>query len=317
MTNLKLQQDFEILKNYAKQTLPLADAALAPEYYYQSLPLCVIDAVFSIGVRYSGVKRVVERYCEYTNQLRIRSSRTALPPRDEQESITHFCHRPEQADYEAMATLVNKSRQRTSTKNGILKSVAVHRFAMVLQSNGVEYLQDVARVANADDFKSRILEIPGQGSGICLQYFWMLTGSDQFIKPDRMVLRFLSSALSRTVSIEEASDLIRGTCDSLQSEHPDLTPRMLDHEIWKFQSRFGTPFRPTKSEFTLEGLATRLDALERRLDFATTSTVIPPSRDWQSVVGISEENDFTREMYAEIRARREAEREAARLGVEE
>ena len=31
----------------------LASASLSPSYYYDSLPYCIIDAVFSIGVNYS------------------------------------------------------------------------------------------------------------------------------------------------------------------------------------------------------------------------------------------------------------------------
>ena len=36
---------------------------VAEKYSYASLPLCVIDSVFSIGVRYEGVRNVIERYC--------------------------------------------------------------------------------------------------------------------------------------------------------------------------------------------------------------------------------------------------------------
>jgi hypothetical protein len=63
-------------------------------------------------------------------------------------------------------------------------------------------------------------------------------------------------------------------------------------------------------ELTLESLAARVAELERKLA-ATTPSVLPPSRDWLSVVGISEENEFTRDMLAEIEANSEAERRAA------
>jgi hypothetical protein len=68
-------------------------------------------------------------------------------------------------------------------------------------------------------------------------------------------------------------------------------------------------------EITLEALASRLEAVEKKL--ATLTSVVPPVRDWRSVVGISDDNEFTRAMYAEMEARREAERVAARAGVEE
>ena len=63
------------------------------------------------------------------------------------------------------------------------------------------------------------------------------------------------------------------------------------------------------AELTLEALAQRVAALERKL--ASLTSVVPPSRDWRSVVGISEDNEFTRQMLAEIEANSEAERRAA------
>ena len=62
-------------------------------------------------------------------------------------------------------------------------------------------------------------------------------------------------------------------------------------------------------ELTLESLARRLEELERRLNERQPS-VIAPVRDWRSVVGISEDNEFTRLMLAEMEAAHEADRQA-------
>ena len=64
------------------------------------------------------------------------------------------------------------------------------------------------------------------------------------------------------------------------------------------------------SELTLESLARRLEELERRLD-EKQPLIIAPSKDWRRVVGISEDNEFTRLMLAEIEAAHEADRQAA------
>lgn len=64
------------------------------------------------------------------------------------------------------------------------------------------------------------------------------------------------------------------------------------------------------SELTLESLARRLDEIERRLN-EKQSSVIAPAKDWRSVVGISEDNEFTRLMLGEIEAAHEADRQAA------
>jgi hypothetical protein len=71
------------------------------------------------------------------------------------------------------------------------------------------------------------------------------------------------------------------------------------------------------SEITLESLAARLESVEKRLDSLAVANTIPPARDWRSVVGLSHENEFTRDMYAEMESLREAEREAARAGAEQ
>lgn len=62
-------------------------------------------------------------------------------------------------------------------------------------------------------------------------------------------------------------------------------------------------------ELTLESLAARVAELERKL--ADPPSVIPASRNWLSVVGISEETEFSRSMMAEMEAQREVERKAA------
>jgi hypothetical protein len=233
-TRMPLASSISIVTEHARTALPLHSAALSEEYFYQSLPLCVLDAVFSIGVRYDSTRQVVIRYCNHTSQRRIRPSVEA-PPVEAQESITGFCTRPEQADVDLMAELIYENRQRTSARGGILKADAALRFAQALRSFGVEHFQDIPRVADSYAFDAAVRSIPGQGSGISLQYFWMLSGADAFVKPDRMVVRFLESALSRPVDLAEAVDLVREASRQLNNDFPKMSPRLLDHEIWKYQ----------------------------------------------------------------------------------
>lgn len=65
-------------------------------------------------------------------------------------------------------------------------------------------------------------------------------------------------------------------------------------------------------EVTLESLAKRLHDLEVKVAGLANGNVIPPTRDWRSVIGISEMTDFSRDMLAEMAASREADREAVR-----
>jgi hypothetical protein len=50
--------------------------------------------------------------------------------------------------------------------------------------------------------------------------------------------------------------------------------------------------------------------VERRLNDKQPS-IVAPTEDWRRVVGISEDNEFTRLMLAEIEAAHEADRQAA------
>lgn len=232
--------DGERVADKARKVLDLPQTRLGDEYYYHSLPLCVIDAVFSIGVRYAGVQNVVHRYCKHFDVPRLRLDFDELPPCAEQLSISALCQQFEMHGVAHMAEVVFDNRQRTSTRNGITKAEAVWRFAQVLRQHKFENLQDMAQ-AMPEAAVRAILAIPGQGSGISLEYFGMLAGHVDRIKPDRMVLRFLEDVLQRTVSAAQALGLLKGAVQSLQSDFPELSPRLLDYLIWQWQRQAVPP----------------------------------------------------------------------------
>lgn len=70
------------------------------------------------------------------------------------------------------------------------------------------------------------------------------------------------------------------------------------------------------AELTLEALAKRIEALEKKLA-EQEAAQSGRKKDWRRVIGNSEDNEFTRQMLAEIEAAREAERQAAREGKSE
>jgi len=229
------EDDLRTLARYCESVFDLGTALPETDFGYQSLPLCVIDAVYSIGVRYASTVNVVERYCECFGLQKVRTE-PGLPPPDQQESVTYFLRKLERMGIERFAGEVFANWQRTSTRNGILKAEAVLRFAEVLCARSVDYFQDVPKVVSDDGFAEEIKSIPGQRSGVSLSYFFMLTGSDDLVKPDRWVLRFLRDALGREVAQSDALVLIQGACALLLARYPHLSPRSLDHAIWEYQS---------------------------------------------------------------------------------
>lgn len=66
------------------------------------------------------------------------------------------------------------------------------------------------------------------------------------------------------------------------------------------------------NELTLEALAKRIEAIELQLAAQRS-----PKKDWRRVVGISDDNEFTRAMLTEIEAQRDAQRKAAEEAIPE
>lgn len=206
------------------------------EFNYASLPLCVVDSVFSIGVKYESVTNVVKNLCNYFKIKAHYKDNAAFPQRSEQVSVSEFRSMFKNLTFEQIAVEIFKNKQRTSTRSGILKAEAVIKFLGVLISFKAEYFEDVNGLFENKDFESEIKKIPGQVSGISLKYFFMLAGNDNMVKADRMIIRFLSNILEREVKNEECLPLLVGVSKELNDiGYKCLTPKLLDNKIWLFQ----------------------------------------------------------------------------------
>lgn len=231
MTHSLSSQDIEQLEAFSRATLKDAldyNDELDNEALYHSLPLCIVDAVFSISARYESTTKVVERLANKQQWL-INSTEG-----QEEPSIQALLDLYKIHGIQGMADTVYENRQRTSVKNGILKSEAVFLFAKALDKAGVKRLADISK-ENYDAIKKEVIKIPGQRSGISLRYFYMLTGDYDHVKPDRFVMRFAKMGLNgRSLSVEECHEAIVRTCLRLQSTYPELTPRAFDKRIWRW-----------------------------------------------------------------------------------
>ncbi|OHX01942.1 hypothetical protein [Micromonospora sp. WMMB235] len=199
-----------------------------PLGYPDALALCVIDAIWSMGVNYRAVENVVDRY---------RSSRRAEggdPDRDRVSDLLQ--HYDRIGGPEEFATQV-KNRQRASTRPGAaLKATAIHRAALGLLEMGIETCEELCAAAGGPDearMKSSWRAVPGQGSGISWRYLLMLAGTPG-VKPDRMIRRFVARTLGgRTdVAPDTAACLV-----VMAAELLDVSPTSLDHEIWRYERR--------------------------------------------------------------------------------
>ena len=221
------------LAQACEQIFELEKLALSESYSYASLPLCIIDAVFSIGVRYTSTQNAVSSYCRYfgINEYQSQCKTGEVP-----HTLSQMIEGLEKLGTSACADKVFCNHQRTSARNGILKADAVVKFAKVLQEQGIENLEDFRAIGLSEQVEQEIMRIPGQKSGLSLRYFYMLAGDDDYAKPDRHVLRFIKRHAGLSVGIQEAQELLQKTVGILKAKHPHMTVRLLDYAIWDYMA---------------------------------------------------------------------------------
>jgi hypothetical protein len=203
-----------------------------PAYDYSSLGLCVIDAVFSIGAHYNSTEKVVQRFCERFNWIKVgRGTAEERPISDLLDVLQKYEHR-----WDEMALKIFGNSQRTSSRSGIRKAEAAFRFAKIVEQFGIKTFADALKLGLSEDLERAIKTIKGQGSGICLAYFLILAGHQDVVKPDRWVRRFVAKALGRrSVAPEVAVQLVRSASLALRPEFPNLVPSVLENKIWNYE----------------------------------------------------------------------------------
>lgn len=202
------------------------------------LSLCVIDAVFSIGARYGSTWRTARRYADRAGLQPVTAPAVSVAAGDHgerEQALSAFRADMNELSDDELASLLG-NRQRTSSRGGILKALAVRQYVNVLAAHEVETLGDVSELlgdhVRVRNVESDLAQVRGHGSGVRIAYLWMLAGDDHHVKADRMVIRWASQVLGRPVLAREASELIIAAAPRLGA-----TPWELDHAIWRRQSR--------------------------------------------------------------------------------
>jgi hypothetical protein len=197
---------------------------------YGHLSLALIDAVYSIRLRYSAVERVVAAYCKASG-----TACRSLAARDEtgflEHGLDHFLGQVGTDHGVALADrLFGGSRSRTT---GRLKADVCVEAARRLQAVSVMRISDLHENTSSAEVRHAWTGVHGLG-WVTWQYFCSLVGIDHF-KPDVMLLRFAAETLVRYVSPAETDALLSRAFEELKPSYPGLTKRALDHSIWIFE----------------------------------------------------------------------------------
>lgn len=202
-----------------------AGEVAAPSGYPDAMALCIIDSIWSMGVRYGGVVNVLDRYRAWvrTSQLADPSARSASELAADIAAV---------GGPDSFAHHVAQNLSRTSTRSGVLKASAVADAAAALVRVGVNTTDDLRRTYMSSDVESAWRSIKGQRSGISWHYLLILARVPD-VKADRMVCSFVARAVGRPrVTAVEGRDLVLAAHGRLQETRPTLDIRALDHSIW-------------------------------------------------------------------------------------
>lgn len=214
------------VRAHVQRTLGDPEGWAAPPAH-TGIALAAMDAVWGIGVRASSVRNVLDRY------RRARREAGGDPETDGPAELLAFidgCGGPD-----AFAELVG-NRQRTSTRNGILKAEAVQRIAAALDEAGLSTVAGVQAAGKSalEELRAAWTQVPGQRSGLSLDAFLMVCGRGG-VKADRMVRRFVADALGTTetrVAAPRAAALVIEAAVMC-----GVDARALDARIWEYESQ--------------------------------------------------------------------------------
>ena len=200
---------------------------------YQSLPICILDCVYSLRAKYFAVTvPVLQRYADTYMEGNLYAA---------QDTLSDFiAHIREFADCAAFARDVLKNNQVLSGRN---KAEVCYEIATKLH--------ELLNMDTFDDFryfeKETLLEIvlrsvKGMGdTGV--NYMFMMAGDPNRCKPDVHIHRCIKNALGIDVPNDECQILFRETVKILKdSGYHDLTVRNLDSVIWNKYQKNGSIF---------------------------------------------------------------------------
>ena len=192
------------------------------QYSYRSLPVCVIDCVYSLRAQYfSTTVPVVDRYAEmYLHGDKYTSM----------DTLKAFIDRiDESGGCEAFADSILRNKQSLSgrRKTEICYELA-RKMLGLLSINTLEEFQ----VYDKPELLDIVLRsVKGFGDA-GINYLYMMTGDSSRCKPDVHIHRCIKDAIGEAVSNEQCQFLLTKAVEALGSEHPRLTVRRLDGLIW-------------------------------------------------------------------------------------
>lgn len=211
------------LADYCRQNFVLQESAITN---YQSLPVCLIDCVYSLRAKYYRVTvPIVKRYASIYMDGNIES------PRDTVSNLIQ--HIEECGGPKAFADRVLENHQELGGKAHIPKENALLQLATYLKLLHIETIDDFRNFESPELLEIVVRAVKGMGDA-GTNYLFMLAGDPNRCKPDVHIHHCIRDACGEDVTNEECQILFQETVEIFKTEYPTLTVRGLDGIIWRY-----------------------------------------------------------------------------------
>lgn len=199
-------------------------------YHYQSLPICIIDCVYSLRAKYYSVAiPIVNRYAAlYMNGNKNYPGDTVSMLIQRMDEI---------GGPKKFADEVIQNHQKLGGKNNIPKENVCYQLAKYLQYLHIDTLEDFQNFESPELLDIVIRAVAGIGDAGA-NYLFMLAGDPNRCKPDVHIHQSIKDSCGCDISNEECQILFQETVQCLNEQYPNLTVRRLDGIIWrKYQGK--------------------------------------------------------------------------------
>lgn len=198
-------------------------------YNYQSLPICIIDCVYSLRAKYYSVTiPIVDRYAaHYMNANKNGSGDTVSM------LIQHI---DEAGGTKKFADEIIQNHQKLGGKKNIPKEDVCYQLAQYLRYLHIDTIEDFQTFESPELLEIVIRAVKGIGDAGA-NYLFMLAGDPNRCKPDVHIHHCIKDSCGCDISNEECQLLFTEAVHLLNEQYPNLTVRNLDGIIWrKYQS---------------------------------------------------------------------------------
>lgn len=205
------------------------EGALITPRGYSHLGIAILDAVFSLRSRYdSVVVPMLKRYCEVAGL--DWTNRDSVQPEHGAKALVDFLG-PKSTE-QRCEILTKHVAPGTNTR----KADLCVEIAQVLIDNGVDTHTSLAVVLEESPaLEWKVRELPGVGPA-AWRYLLNLSKVEK-VKPDTMIVRWVSEVVGSAVGQKAAARLIETAAAEIKGEGAGPSVRTLDHLVWRKQSK--------------------------------------------------------------------------------